>query len=98
MIVLLVLAAAMFPGASSAASTQVVGIKDDFFTPARLSVDKGDTVTWRWRGDAAHNVIGDGWSSPTMKRGAYSRTFRRAGTYSYVCSLHRRMGGRIIVG
>lgn len=91
-------AGAALPGALSAASTHAVAVKDDFFSPARLSVHKGDRVTWRWRGDSAHNVVGDGWSSPTMRRGAYSRTFRRAGTYRYVCTLHRRMGGWIIVG
>lgn len=98
MIVLLLLAAAAFPGASSAASTHEVAVKDNFFAPARLSVHKGDRVTWRWRGDFAHNVTGKGWGSPLISRGTYSRTFRRAGTFRYVCTLHSGMSGRIVVG
>lgn len=82
---------------SPASSTSVVAVKDDFFSPARITVGKGDRVTWHWRGDGAHNVVGNGWSSPRMKRGTYARTFRRVGTYAFVCALHRGMSGRVIV-
>jgi plastocyanin len=91
------LAAALVPGAHGASSAPVVAVKDDFFSPARLTVRRGEKVIWRWRGDSLHNVVGNGWHSPTMRRGAYSRTFRAVGTYGYVCTLHPRMRGKVVV-
>jgi len=79
------------------AGAAVVRVKDDFFSPARLRVERGDRVIWRWRGRSAHNVVGAGWRSRTMRRGSYARKFRRVGTYRYLCTLHPRMRGRIVV-
>ena len=72
-------------------ATKTVGVGDNFFAPKRLSIAKGTTVTWRWRGRNPHNVTGRGVRSPTQTRGTYSRRFRRAGRYRLVCTLHAGM-------
>ena len=94
---LFLFAGAAVPNALSAASVHTVAVKDDFFSPSRFTIHRGDVVSWRWRGSSPHNVTGANWSSPTMRQGTYSRTFRNQGTFRYRCTLHPGMGGRIIV-
>lgn len=72
------------------------------FSPRSLSISKGSKVTFSFRDQyTAHNVISrsgrrfaniDGRTS-----GSVSRTFRRAGIYRYVCTLHPGMSGAITV-
>lgn len=77
-------------------------MKDIAFKPSRLSVRKGTTVTFRWRdASVVHNVRSRGRSrfkgSPNKSKGTHRVTFRRAGTYRYICTLHTGMDGRISV-
>ena len=78
-----------------------VSIRDNFFTPASLTVAQGTTVTWVWQGTQPHNVT---WqeanppNSPTQSSGSYTRTFNvAAGTYAYFCSIHPGMNGSVTV-
>jgi len=77
-----------------------VGVFDNEFTPASLTVAIGTTVTWNFHGSySAHNVTLDNGSgtSGDMMTGAYTRTFNVAGTYPYRCSIHgAAMTGTII--
>ena len=85
------------PMAEGANKTVVV---DNFkFSPATVSVKKGDTVTWSFRRDAApHNAKGSGGiSSRTMRTGTYKKKFTRSGTFRYVCTLHKNMKGTVRV-
>lgn len=72
------------------------------FSPATLTVQVGDTVTWK-NNDASipHTSQSDGnWNSGNMAPGAtFSFTFNTPGTYTYYCLYHRGMGmiGTIIV-
>jgi plastocyanin len=60
-------------------ATKKVGVKGLTFTPKTLSVKKGTTVKWSWKtGGVPHNVTGKG--------------FTKAGTYKYVCSIHKAAG------
>ena len=73
---------------------------DNFrYSPATVTIKKGDTVTWRFQRDAApHNVKGSGGiSSRTMRTGTYRKRFTRSGTFRYVCTLHRNMKGTVRV-
>jgi plastocyanin len=73
---------------------------DNFsFTPAAITVTAGTTVTWINRDDIPHTVASD---SKEFKSKAldtdekFSYTFSKAGTYSYFCSLHPKMTGKVI--
>jgi plastocyanin len=39
---------------------RTIAVRDDEFAPAAIEVPAGTTVTWRWEGNAEHNVVGDG--------------------------------------
>jgi len=74
---------------------------DNFsFTPKEITVSAGTTITWVNRDDVPHTVV-----SPDKKFRSkaldtddqFSFTFTDAGTYSYFCSVHPVMTGKIIV-
>ena len=72
------------------------------FKPGKVEVRRGGTVTWTWNdGSNSHDVKSKGAkrfrSSPVMQRGTHRVTFRRSGTYRYVCSIHPNMRGSVVV-
>ena len=71
------------------------------FSPKAFTVPTGATVTWINRDDVPHVVTSadDQFKkSPVLKAGqSFSNTFVTAGTYSYSCSIHPRMTGKITV-
>ncbi|MDW5593192.1 plastocyanin/azurin family copper-binding protein [Conexibacter stalactiti] len=77
------------------AATKTVTVKDNVFAPTALTVAKGTTVRWVWRGRAAHNVsVSRGptrFHSPNKVRGSYSKQLGRAGTYAIHCTIHPGM-------
>jgi len=93
--------AALFALASSATNYQVQ-VGSNYFAPAYLSIQVGDTVTWS-QVSGSHNVNGSlatfpsnpaGFSSGAVAGGTwtYSFVFGTAGTYSYQCDPHAGMG------
>ena len=74
------------------------------WSPAAVSVNVGEKVTWRFDGTAtAHNVRSSSanWQmdSPFAVAGPpVERTFSAAGIYDFVCGLHPEMTGRVTVG
>jgi amicyanin len=77
-----------------------VSIENFAFSPAKLTVHAGDTVTWTNRDEEPHNVVAnDGaFHSPGMDaQGTYSYTFRQPGTFDYICSIHPMMHGTVVV-
>jgi plastocyanin len=76
----------------AATTTKTVLVKDDFFKPKKLTVSKGSTVKWVWKGKERHNVaVANGPSNfrfGTRKTGSKSHTFKKRGTYSIVCTIH----------
>jgi plastocyanin len=75
-----------------------VAIQDLAYTPKRLTVPAGATVTWVWRdGAIAHDVKGDGFRSKVIAEGTFRHRFSEPGTYDYVCTLHPNMTGTIEV-
>ena len=90
------------PVAASPAAGKTVTLRNIAFAPKNLTVARGTTVTFAWRdGDTAHNVVSKGTkrfkSIATRESGSRARTFTKAGTYRYVCTLHPGMAGRITV-
>ena len=83
-------------------NAQPMQVKIDNFTfgPDALSVPAGSTVTWVNKDDIPHTVVAkDG----TFKSRAldtdqsFSFKFEKKGTYSYFCSVHPKMVGKVVV-
>jgi amicyanin len=93
------LAAAVLPvGAQNAQSS--VAIDNFTFTPQRLTVKAGATVSWTNKDDIPHAIaaVNKLFKSKTLDTDdAYSLTFATPGTYDYFCSLHPHMTGTIVV-
>ncbi len=89
------LAAATLPAADAAPKGKTVIVKDNRFAPASVTVAKGATVKWVWRGKAAHNVsVSRGparFTSPNKVGGSWSRTLTKKGSYAIVCTIHAGM-------
>lgn len=98
----LVGAAVPVAGVASGAASKTVTLKNVAFAPRTLSISKGTRVIFAFRDDGTtHNVTSTGSRRFTTirdrKTGSPSRTFSRAGTYRYECTLHPGMTGRITV-
>jgi plastocyanin len=97
-------AAAKAPASTPAAAsaTTAVSVQDNTFKPADLKVAIGDTVTFTNEGAVAHTVTatdGADFDSGTLAPGkTFSFTAKKAGTVSYVCTIHPGMQGTIQVG
>ena len=77
-----------------------VTIGNFMFGPMTMTVPKGGTVTWVNGDDVPHTVVATDLSfrsKPIDTDEKYQVTFAKPGVYSYFCSLHPRMVGKIIV-
>ena len=89
-------------GVAQAGEARDIAIHNYSFTPRTLTVPVGATVTWTNRDFDVHTVVADD-SPPTFKStgldtdDSFSFTFKKAGTYSYHCSVHPHMTGEIVV-
>jgi plastocyanin len=72
------------------------------FSPATITVNAGDVVTFAF-GAVAHNVFFDpGTGVPANIEGnnanvSVPRTFTMAGTFTYTCHIHPNMHGTVVV-
>jgi plastocyanin len=86
---------------NSPAATSNIAIKDFVFQPATLSVAVGSKVVWTNRDEEPHRVVsadGQFHPSPALDTDdSYAAVFAKPGTYSYFCSIHPHMVGKIIV-
>ena len=82
-----------------AAATRTVVIKNYAFSPAKLSIHRGDSVRWLFRdGTIVHNVIARRFrSSPALTSGSFTVRFTRRGTFAYTCTIHPWMTGSVAV-
>jgi amicyanin len=81
-------------------SSTEVKIDNFSFGPATLTVTAGATVTWTNRDDIPHTVVsGDkAFKSKALDTDEkFSFTFAKPGTYSYFCSIHPKMTGKVVV-
>ena len=84
------------------ASTMEVKIDNFSFGPVALTVPVGTTVTWTNRDDIPYNAVST--DDPKIFKSKvldtdekFSFTFSKPGTYSYFCSIHPKMTGKVIV-
>jgi plastocyanin len=87
----LVAAIAVVP--AHAASSKTVAVKNNSFSPGTVSVHKGDKVVFKWtQGGVPHNVTpasGAAGSATSSKKGfTFAKTFTKAGTFKYICTIH----------
>ena len=83
------------------AAIKDVAIKDFSYSPAAISINKGDTVRWTNIGNATHTVTADDGSfdSGDVSNGdpPFEQTLNVAGTVKYHCAHHGNMKGTITV-
>jgi len=77
-------------------------IKDFSFQPAELKVKVGDTVVWTQHDSVKHNVEiisgPESFKSELLEvNQTFSYTFTKPGEYSYKCTPHPKMRGKVIV-
>lgn len=96
----LALAAAAAPALPARAADQQVTIDNFTFSPQKITVKAGTTITWRNDDDIPHAVASSArlFHSKALDTGdVYSFTFTTPGVYEYFCSLHPHMTGSITV-
>ncbi|HEY4113233.1 MAG TPA: cupredoxin family copper-binding protein [Rhizomicrobium sp.] len=82
------------------ADPNMVVMKNFDYSPMSLTVPVGATVTWKNLDGEPHTVVSiDGAfrSQALDQNDTYSFTFKKAGTYKYVCSIHPKMMAAIVV-
>ena len=76
-------------------------VRDYAFGAQRVSLRRGTTFTWRFRGAVDHDVTlasgPAGFASPSMRSGTFSYRFARAGTYRSFCSLHPARMTQVVI-
>jgi plastocyanin len=81
--------------------TVAVEIRNFSFNPAEVTINNGDTVTWRNTSESVHtvtSVTGKLLDSGDIGPGeTFSHTFTEAGTFSYYCYHHVVMKGKVVV-
>lgn len=94
----LLLATSLF--ADTKAGPDQVKIDNFSFAPQTLTVRPGTTVMWINHDDVPHTIVSVDKkfaSKPLDTDDRFSFTFSAPGTYSYYCSVHPHMMGKIIV-
>jgi plastocyanin len=84
----------------SSAPPAEVKVDNFSFAPETLTVSVNTTVTWINKDDVPHVIASsDGAfkSKGLDTDDKYSYTFTKPGTYSYYCSIHPKMTGKIVV-
>jgi plastocyanin len=97
---LLALVPALLAPVSSARAADIEVKIDNFtFTPQKLTVKAGTTVTWTNDDDIPHTVVSTGHfrSKALDTEDKFSFTFTTPGSYEYFCGLHPHMTGTITV-
>jgi plastocyanin len=88
LITALTLAAASTGALASASPSD--SVNDNFYRPSKITIRRGTTVVWTWRGAVQHSVTDTKhrFGSRVMTQGSYRHKFRRAGTYTLYCTRH----------
>jgi len=85
--------------AQTAEPTRIV-VKNFMFQPTSLTVKVGSTVTWTNMDEEPHTVVSSSGlfrSNGLDTKDSFSFKFDKAGTYTFVCSIHPQMVGKIVV-
>jgi plastocyanin len=86
--------------AEKPAAETAVKIDNFTFSPNTLTLPVGSTVHWINKDDIPHNVVSEdkSFKSKVMDTDEqFSYTFTKPGTYTYFCSIHPKMTGKIVI-
>ncbi|PTR21355.1 plastocyanin [Rhodococcus sp. OK519] len=81
----------------------VIEVKNMAYSPAQVTIEKGQTVQWKFDDSGLpHDVAGEGslqgeLKSDLLTEGTYEYTFDEAGTFDYHCTPHPMMVGTVVV-
>ena len=94
-------------GSKGGPGADEVWIQGMAFNPAIITVTAGTTITWTNMDSYAHTVTSDStglFNSGSISMGdaysgggSWSHLFSTTGTYTYHCSIHPTMKGKVIV-
>ncbi|MCA9812658.1 MAG: cupredoxin domain-containing protein [Nitrosarchaeum sp.] len=78
---------------------------DHCYVPSIITINKGESVTWKNEDSAFHSVTSGFYDEPTELFDSgyldpyqtFSFMFEASGTYDYYCTLHPWMAGQVIV-
>jgi plastocyanin len=90
---------AVFDGSGAPPGVEV-RIDNFTFSPAVITVKPGTQITWTNVDDIPHTVVSDSkaFKSKVLATGEkFTFTAGKAGTYSYSCSIHPNMTGKVVV-
>ena len=87
------------PAQASAVPTAKVAIRGFAFHPSTLRVHRGTRVVWRNSDSVSHDVTDRGVFTTGLIGPGNSAAvrFKRRGVFSYICSIHPFMHGKIVV-
>lgn len=93
--------AASAPSPTTNQAATAVTIQNFAFSPASLTIKKGETVTWTNKDSAPHQIASDmagKFQGPSISNGqTYSFTFNETGSFPYHCAIHPMMKATITV-
>ena len=96
-----IVALAVFAVAPTFGATKGVEVTRAGFTPNKVTVDYGDTVTWTNRDNVSHQVLSDRGefpASPVLEPNqTYSYTFMKSGSFGYRDALNTKKRGTVVV-
>jgi plastocyanin len=89
-------------GRTVSAEPKQISIDNFKYVPDTLTVPAGTKVTWTNHDDMPHTVTSTGKprildSDALDTDDQFSHIFAEPGTYDYVCTVHPKMSGRVIV-
>jgi plastocyanin len=88
-------------GVAAGPPTADVKIDNFSFTPATLTVKVGTQVTWTNNDDIPHTVVSDDHTTFKSKvldsDEKFTYTANKPGTYTYFCTIHPKMTGKLVV-
>lgn len=93
-----------FARKAAAQVTARVEVKDNYFDPRSVTVERGEAVKWTWGSVSRHNVVFTKTPAGATRKnvkarrsGGVTRAFNVAGNYRYVCTLYDGMQGGVKV-
>jgi plastocyanin len=96
-----IVAAALAGAGTAMAADQAVSISGFSYSPASVTVNVGDTITWTNSDAQAHTATADdaSWDTGTISGsgGTGAVTFSTAGAFPYHCSIHPEITGTVTV-